>query len=91
LRSQSIELLARKLKHKIRREAMAVTFDGFIEAKRGDAPAAAGRGRYPASLEHRECSECGDEESKKNSNHTIADVIEIGIGRVTLKPLKPRG
>ena len=36
---------------------MAVTFDGFIEAKRGDTPAAAGRGRYPASLEHRECSE----------------------------------
>jgi hypothetical protein len=36
LRSQSIELLAGKLKHEIGREAMAVTFDGFIEAKRGD-------------------------------------------------------
>jgi hypothetical protein len=29
--------------------------------------------------------ECGDEESEKDSNDTIADVIEIGIGRVTLK------
>ena len=26
--------------------------------------------------------ECGDEESEENSNDTIADVIEIGIGRV---------
>ena len=30
------ELLAGKLKHEIGREAMAVTFDGFIEAKCGD-------------------------------------------------------
>jgi hypothetical protein len=29
--------------------------------------------------------ESGDEESKKDSNNTIADVIEIGIGRVSLK------
>ncbi len=29
--------------------------------------------------------ECGDEESEKDSNNAIADVIEIGIGRVTLK------
>jgi len=29
--------------------------------------------------------ESGDEESKKDSNDTIADVIEMGIGRVTLK------
>jgi hypothetical protein len=29
--------------------------------------------------------ECGDEESEKDSNETIADVIEIGIGRATLK------
>jgi hypothetical protein len=29
--------------------------------------------------------ECGDEESKKDSNDTIADLIEIGTGRVTLK------
>jgi hypothetical protein len=27
----------------------------------------------------------GDDETKKNSNDAIADVIEIGIGRVTLK------
>lgn len=30
------ELLEGELKHKVRRETMAVTFDGFIEAKRGD-------------------------------------------------------
>jgi len=29
--------------------------------------------------------ECGDEESEKDSSDTIADVIEIDIGRVTLK------
>jgi hypothetical protein len=29
--------------------------------------------------------ECGDEESEKDSNDTIADVIEIDIWRVTLK------
>src|SRR5438034_10636114 len=29
--------------------------------------------------------EYGDEETEENSNDTIADVIEIGIGRVTLK------
>jgi hypothetical protein len=28
-------------------------------------------------------NESGDEESEKNSNDTIADIIEIGIGRVT--------
>ena len=29
--------------------------------------------------------ECGEEESEKDSNDTIADVIVTGIGRVTLK------
>src|SRR2546429_767800 len=27
----------------------------------------------------------GDDQTKKNSNDTIADVIEIGVGRVSLK------
>ena len=27
----------------------------------------------------------GDDETKKNSNHTIADVIEICVGRVSLE------
>jgi hypothetical protein len=29
--------------------------------------------------------ESGDEESKKDSNDTIADIIEVCVGRVTLK------
>jgi hypothetical protein len=29
--------------------------------------------------------ESRDDETEENSNHTIADVIEIGIGRVSLK------
>ena len=30
-------------------------------------------------------NECGDDEIEKDSNDTIANVIEIGIGRVALK------
>ena len=29
--------------------------------------------------------ESGDDETKKNSNDTIADIIEIGVGRISLK------
>jgi len=29
--------------------------------------------------------ECDDGETEENSNDTISDVIEIGVGRVTLK------
>jgi hypothetical protein len=29
----------------------------------------------------------GDDETEKNSNDAIADIVEIGVGRVSLKTL----
>jgi hypothetical protein len=35
--------------------------------------------------------ECGDEESKKDSNNTITDLVEICVGRITLKDADEEG
>ena len=36
MRFQRVETLAGKLKHEVRRETMAIAFNSFIEAKRGN-------------------------------------------------------